>query len=89
MSNEKERNEKEEKDEGQWGGEKWSGEKWASDPLGRVIFALIIIWAGVAFLLMNLTGDGERFLGIEEGNVWALIMAGAGVIILTMTRRDR
>jgi hypothetical protein len=81
MSNEKERNEKEEKDESQRGGEKWGGEKWASDPLGRVVFALILIWAGVAFLLVNLTGDGEAFLGIDEGNVWGLILAGAGVII--------
>lgn len=81
MSNEKERSEKEEKDDSQWGGEKWGGEKWASDPLGRVIFALIIIWAGVAFLLMNLTGDGEAFLGIDDENVWAVVLAGAGVII--------
>ena len=62
MSDEMERNEKEEKDEkgdAEAGGEKWGGEKWASDPLGRVTFALIIILAGVVFLLMNLGGDGE------------------------------
>jgi hypothetical protein len=81
MSNEKERSEKEEKDEGRRGGEKWGGEKWASDPLGGMIFALILIWAGVAFLVMNLTGDGEAFLGLDEDNIWAWIMAGAGVII--------
>jgi hypothetical protein len=81
MAEERKRNEKEEKDESQRGGEKWGGEKWAGDPLGRAVFALIIIWAGVAFLLVNLAGDGEAFLGIDEGNVWGLILAGAGVII--------
>jgi hypothetical protein len=82
MSNEKERNEKEEKEDQEWGGEKWGGEKWASDPLGRASFALIIIWAGVVFLLMNLgTGDGDGFLGLNDDNVWAGIFAGAGAII--------
>jgi hypothetical protein len=81
MSDDFERREKDEKDEKDDGGEKWSGEKWAQDPLGRIIFALIIMWAGAVFLAMNLGSDGEEFLGLREENVWAAIMAGAGVIV--------
>jgi len=84
MSDDKQRNEKEEKDEKgdeEWGGEKWSGEKWAGDPLGRITFALIVIWAGVAFLLSNLGDDGQTVLGIDWTNVWAWIFTGAGVLI--------
>jgi len=80
MSEEKGRGEKEEKGGDDWGGEKWS-EKWTRDPLGTFIWALILIWAGVAFLLVNLAGDDGSFLGMEEGNVWAWILAGAGVLI--------
>ncbi len=86
MSEEKERRERAEKEEKEekggddFGGEKWS-EKWSRDPLGTFIWALILIWAGVAFLLVNLAGDDGGFLGMEEGNVWAWILAGAGVLI--------
>ena len=76
----KQRGEKEEKGGDDFGGEKWS-EKWSSDPLGTFIWALIIIWAGVAFLLVNLAGDDGAFLGMDTGNVWAFILAGAGVLI--------
>ena len=79
----KERGEKEEKDEkgrDDFSGEKWS-EKWSRDPIDTFTWALIIIWAGVAFLLVNLAEDGEAFLGMDDGNVWAWIMAGAGVFI--------
>jgi hypothetical protein len=78
----KERGEKEEKDEkgrDDFSGEKWS-EKWSRDPIDTFTWALIIIWAGVAFLLVNLAKDGDGFLGLDEGNVWAWIMAGAGVL---------
>jgi hypothetical protein len=84
MSDNDERSEKEEKDEKgdtEWGGEKWSGEKWAGDPLGRFTFALIIIWAGVVFLLQNLGDDGQTVLGVDWGNSWAWIFTGAGVLI--------
>jgi hypothetical protein len=80
MSEEKGRGEKEEKGDDDWGGEKWS-EKWSRDPLGTFIWALILIWAGVAFLLVNLSGDDGSFLGMDSGNVWAWILAGAGVLI--------
>lgn len=83
MSNDqetKERAEKEEKEEKDRDDEKWS-EKWSRDPLGTFIWALIIIWAGVAFLLVNLGKEGEEILGMTDENVWAWILAGAGVLI--------
>jgi hypothetical protein len=83
MSGERQRNEKDEKDEKgheDWGGEKWSGEKWSGDPLGRITFALIIIWAGVVFLLANI-GEDQTVLGIDLSNPWAWILTGAGVLI--------
>jgi hypothetical protein len=84
MSDDIGRNEKDEKDEKgdeEWGGEKWSGEKWSADPLGRITWALIIIWVGVVFLLRNLGEDGEAFLGLNWDNIWAWILAGAGVLL--------
>ncbi len=58
-------------------------EKWARDPVSAFVWALILIWAGVVFLLVNATGEGEQILGmdINDSNAWAVIMAGAGVLI--------
>jgi uncharacterized membrane protein len=53
-------------------------EKWRRDPLGSLIWALILIWAGVALLLNNM-GLLFRIPGLE---VWELIFLGAGVLIL-------
>jgi uncharacterized membrane protein len=53
-------------------------EKWRRDPLGSLIWALILIWAGVALLLNNM-GLLFRVPGLE---VWELIFLGAGVLIL-------
>ncbi len=71
---EKEEEKKHEKgpDEKNW------DEKWRRDPLGSLIWALILIWAGVALLLNNM-GLLFRIPGLE---VWELIFLGAGVLIL-------
>jgi len=53
-------------------------EKWRRDPLGSLIWALILIWAGVALLLNNM-GLLFRIPGLE---VWELIFLGAGVLLL-------
>ncbi|MCX6025463.1 MAG: hypothetical protein NTY23_04255 [Chloroflexi bacterium] len=53
-------------------------EKWRRDPLGSLIWALILIWAGIALLLNNM-GLLFRIPGLE---VWELIFLGAGVLIL-------
>jgi len=57
--------------------EKGRGEKWRNDPLGAVIWALILIWAGLVFLAQNL-GWMTRF---ELDNPWGLIFIGAGLIV--------
>lgn len=56
-------------------------EKWRRDPLSAVIWAGILIWAGVALLAYNL-----RLLAgipiVSSLAVWELIFAGAGLLLL-------
>jgi hypothetical protein len=83
MSDERERDKKEEKNEkgdDEWGGEKWSGEKWAGDPLGRITFALIVIWAGIVLLVSNI-GDDQTVLGVDLSKPWPWIFIGSGVLM--------
>lgn len=61
-------------------------EKYRRDPLGSIIWALILIWAGLLFLASNLSwltpraipGMPERF----SSQPWSLVLLGAGVMIL-------
>ena len=67
-----EKEEKErEKEEKSW------EEKWREDPLSAAIWALILVWAGIALLIGNLDALEDTAL---EG--WNLVFAGAGVILL-------
>jgi len=67
-----EKEEKErEKEEKSW------EEKWREDPLSAVVWALILVWAGIALLIGNLDVLKDTSL---EG--WNLVFAGAGVILL-------
>jgi hypothetical protein len=67
-----EKQEKErEKEEKSW------EEKWREDPLSAAVWALILVWAGVALLIGNLEVLEDTVL---EG--WNLVFAGAGVILL-------
>ena len=52
-------------------------EKWRRDPLGSLIWALILIWAGIALLLNNM-----GLVSVPGLEVWELIFIGAGVLIL-------
>lgn len=61
-----------EKDEKTW------EEKWRDDPVAAASWALILIWAGVVFLLQSL-GIFTEMAWFDD---WGLIFAGAGVIIL-------
>jgi len=87
-SNEKEMEKQEEKspEEKSW------EEKYHRDPLGSIIWALILIWVGVVFLLTNLgllddllhitvlipgLGILDKFIG-----AWPIILLGMGVILL-------
>lgn len=69
---EEKREEKEEKEEKSW------DEKWRRDPLSAVVWAAILIWAGLVLLGSNL-GLLARFEAVEA---WALIFLGAGLIVL-------
>jgi hypothetical protein len=86
------RYEKEEKDEKEVEKheEKTVEEKWQRDPLGTMIWALILIWGGVVWLAWNF-GVLERYaflrrLVTNTNNIQppfvALILLGAGVLIL-------
>jgi len=75
---EKEEEKEEEKRHEKGSDAKYWDEKWRRDPLGSLIWALILIWAGVALLLNNM-GLLFRIPGLE---VWELIFLGAGVLIL-------
>ena len=72
--------------------EKAPEEKWRRDPLSSIVWACILIWAGLVFLASNLgwldaiVSESEEITGISAiDNVlsaWSLVLAGAGVIIL-------
>jgi hypothetical protein len=86
------RYEKDEKDEKEVGKqeEKNVEEKWRRDPLGSMIWALILIWAGAVWLAWNF-GFLERYaflkriLTVENDinpPIWRLILLGAGILIV-------
>jgi hypothetical protein len=72
--------------------EKAPEEKWRRDPLSSIVWACILIWAGLVFLASNLgwfdeiVSRGEEITGISAiDNVlsaWSIVLLGAGVIIL-------
>ena len=53
-------------------------EKWRRDPLSGIVWAGILIWAGLVLLVDNL-GFLARF---ERLDAWAVIFIGAGLIVL-------
>ena len=65
-------------------------EKYQRDPLGPIIWGLILLWAGAVLLLSNLgmldsllrrTINAPQWAGrLSQG--WSLVMLGAGVILL-------
>jgi hypothetical protein len=72
--------------------EKSAKEKWRRDPLGRITWAAILIWAGLVLLADNLGMLRaltlpfyrllpERYLWLNP-RVWSVILIGAGVIVL-------
>jgi hypothetical protein len=70
--------------------EKTYEEKYRRDPLGTLIWAVILIWAGVVWLANNfgfLENLSSRFSDLPidlpfATEVWALFFLGAGVILL-------
>jgi hypothetical protein len=72
----RERQEKQEKHEEKE--EKTWEEKWRRDPLSGIVWAGILIWAGLVLLVDNL----RLLTRFERLDAWALIFMGAGVIVL-------
>ena len=73
---EQQRHEKEEKEEKH--DEKDREEKWRRDPLSGMVWAAILIWAGLVLLADNL----RLLASFQQLQAWALILMGAGVILL-------
>lgn len=72
-----EKTEKEdEKEEKDWDEKNWE-EKWRRDPLSSAVWALVIIWAGLALLVESL-GLVTRF---EWYEAWGAILTGAGLLL--------
>ena len=61
-------------------------EKYRRDPLGSIIWACILIWAGLVFLASNLgLLTFKTIPGLPAGfssEPWSVIRVGAGVIVL-------
>ncbi|MHB1296083.1 MAG: hypothetical protein ACYC4R_13925 [Anaerolineae bacterium] len=70
--------------------EKSAGEKYRRDPVGTLTWAMILIWAGIVFLLSNLgvlaglERLGRTWFGMPGfmDSAWSLILLGAGVAVL-------
>jgi len=73
-------NDKEEKEE-KGRGDSWD-EKWRRDPVDAAGWALILIWAGLVLIAMNMgILDSVKILGYSV-EAWSIGFLGAGVIVL-------
>jgi hypothetical protein len=68
-----------EKDEKGKRGESWD-EKWRRDPVDAVVWALILIWAGLVWLAESAGLVDQIFGGSVEA--WSIGFLGAGLIVL-------
>jgi len=71
--------------------EKSYEEKYRRDPLGTLVWAVILIWAGLVWLANNFgvldrfripVGGRPFFFPFGTGEVWTLLLFGAGLILL-------
>jgi hypothetical protein len=74
-SYEKEHEKEEEKAHGVWG-----YEKWRRDPLSTMIWAAMLIWAGIVLLAHNIGLISLR-MGDTRIEPWSVVFIGAGVIV--------
>ncbi len=56
-------------------------EKWSRDPLSAIIWATILIWAGVVLLAANLDLL-DRFGRLGDLGSWSIVFGGVGLILL-------
>jgi hypothetical protein len=73
---EKEHEKEEEKSQGGWG-----YEKWRRDPLSTIVWAGMLIWAGLVLLAHNIGLISLR-IGDTRIEPWSVVFVGAGVIVL-------
>ena len=59
-------------------------EKWRRDPLSAIVWACILIWAGVVLLMetTNVLSTLKDNLNLDKLEAWPVILFGAGLIIL-------
>jgi hypothetical protein len=84
MVDEKEKEEEKDEKEDEKKDEKSPDEKWRRDPLGSLVWACILIWAGIV-LLLETTGTLSNLrdsLNVDKLEAWPVIALGAGVILL-------
>ena len=84
MADEKEEKEEKERQADEKHEEKSPDEKWRRDPLGAVVWACILIWAGVVLMLSNAgtLGSIADSLSLEKLEAWPVISLGIGAILL-------
>ncbi len=81
--------EKEEEKEREKRQEKTAEEKWRRDPLGVIVWGVILIWAGLVFLADSIgLFRGITFRNLVPGmdvtqpEAWTIALIGAGVILV-------
>lgn len=78
-SQEKEEEKTQEKQEEKSFEEKWGEKDWRRDPLGGIIWALVLIWAGIVLLAATL--DLSYFDWLDWGKAWGAILIGAALLL--------
>ncbi|MDI7276700.1 MAG: hypothetical protein QME94_12035 [Anaerolineae bacterium] len=73
-----EKDEKAEEKQSEKQEEKGRGEKWQRDPVSAIVWALILIWAGLVLLADSLGALGQ----LVALPAWSVILIGAGLILL-------
>ncbi len=76
MGDQQEKTEKQEKEQEE---KTWEEKGWRRDSLGGIIWALVLIWAGVVFMLVSLEIPAFDWLGWDRA--WGAILIGAALLI--------
>lgn len=58
---------------------RWDEKDWRADPLSSIIWALILIWAGIVLLLYTLSIPGLPHWTLRQS--WGVILIGAGLVL--------